>query len=570
MTLNERARLKLLTGPDGGFPLSELIVDGQLLETFDREPRTLRDAFLATRSHGDRLAVAYRDERWTYTDQWSLVIALAHGLRDDLGLRQGDRLGLAMRNYPEFIFTFWAAQLLGAVVVPFNGWLKQQELTELVARARPAVLVADQERISLLTSGNRSDSGVGTIVGVRCETLPGGVIDFKELLTRRGQIDEPPTVAIETEDVATIMFTSGTTARPKGVEHSHRNHSASLLNKFIRAVRVTPPNSSTPLRVLPPVPSVKLVTFPFFHIAGMNTLYTAAYSGHTLVLMYKWNAEEALSLVETEGVNELAGPPFVVQTFLDAAVDSPWDLSSLRVMGLGGASAPKELIAQLSRQFGEQVTPRTGYGLTETTSGVVSISADDFRRHPDSVGRPLPTVDIAILGEKGERLDPGREGEIAVRAPQVVRGYLDLDEAEEFQDGWFRTGDLGKFDDEGLLYIVGRLKDVVIRGGENINCAEVESALNEHPEVIESAALGAPHRTLGEELVAVVRKAPGSSLDESRLREFAAARLAAFKVPVRFALVDEELPRTPSGKIIKREIIGQHGLDELVRPTAHG
>lgn len=567
MVLDEASRLRILTAPGGAFPLTELVADGVRLQMFDRDPRTMRDAFLATATHGDRLAVVYGDERWTYAEQWDEVVALAHALRDDLGVEKGDHIGIVMRNYPEFIFSFWAAQLVGAVVVPFNAWLKTRELSELIAQSRPKVLFADRERIALLAGEDLSARGVSSLVAVRTDGVAEDAFAFSDLVTRKGEVTAPPPCDIEPEEPSTILFTSGTTGLPKGARHSHRNHSASLLNKLIRAVRVIPSTESSPLEVLPPAPSVKLVTFPFFHIAGMNTLYTAAYSGHTVVLMYKWDADEALRLIETEGVSELAGPPFVIQTFLAAAADMSRNLSSLRVIGMGGSAAPVRVIHEIAERFGSQVTPRSGYGMTETTSGVVSISAAEFQAHPDSVGRPLPTAEVAILGEDGTPVDAGCEGEIAIRGPQVVRGYYDSDESVEFRDGWFHTGDLGRIDENGLIYIVGRLKDIVIRGGENINCSEVEAVLTAHHDVIEAAVFGVPHATLGEELVAIVRVDEESALDAGDLRAFVAERLAAFKVPARIALTHVPLPRTPSGKIIKRDIAETVQVTELLEPV---
>ncbi|MET7392010.1 class I adenylate-forming enzyme family protein [Dactylosporangium sp. NPDC005572] len=570
MPLDETSRLRILTAPGGPFPLTERVVDGIRLEMFDRDPRTMRDAFLATLAHGDRPAVVYGDERWTYAEQWDIVVALAHALRDDLGVVKGDHVGIAMRNYPEFVFAFWALELLGAVVVPFNGWLKTPELADLVAEARPTVLFADRERIALLRDVDLAASGVRRVVGVRCAANDGSFVDFADLLTGVGAFVEPPACTISPDDPSTLLFTSGTTGRPKGAVHTHRNHTASLLNKYIRAVRIIPSTDGGAPRVAPPAPSVKLVTFPFFHVAGLNTLYTAAYSGHALVLMYKWDAEEALRLIEAEGANELAGPPFVIQTFLAAAATTTRDLGSLRILGMGGSAAPVRLITQIADRFGTAVTPRTGYGMTETTSGVVSISAAEFAAHPDSVGRPLPTAEVALLGEDGQVLGQGEEGEIAIRGPQVVSGYYRMPDSEEFRDGWFRTGDLGRIDEDGLIYIVGRLKDIVIRGGENINCAEVEAALNAHPDVVEAAAFGAPHPTLGEELVAIVRVHDASTVEPDELRSFLADRLAGFKVPARIALSRSMLPRTPSGKIVKRDIAQQMQVAGILQPAGGG
>ncbi|MEX5635888.1 class I adenylate-forming enzyme family protein [Parafrankia sp. FMc2] len=579
MPLDEVSRLRILTAPGGPFPLAEIDLGHGTVEVFDRDPRTMRGAFLSTAAHADRTALVYQGRRWTYQDQWDTVVALSYALRG-LGVAKGDRVGIAMRNYPEFVFSFWATQLIGAVAVPYNGWLRTRELVEVMSESGPVVLVADRERIALLADIDLAGMGVRTVVAVRCEETPAAlseVVDFDALVAgaadaggaaAAGSVLGPPEADVSPEDPSTIMFSSGTTAKPKGVMHSHRNHTASLLNKAIRAVRIVPATLEGPHEILPPAPSTKVVTFPLFHVAGLNTLYTAAYSGHALVLMYKWDAEEAVRLVEAEQANEVAGPPFVVQSFLAAAAATTHDLSSLRIIGMGGSAAPTTMIDAVAERFGEQVMVRTGYGLTETTSGVVSISAADFAEHPDSVGRPLPTVEVAILDEKSERLGVGEEGEIAIRGPQVVAGYLGLPDADDFRDGWFRTGDLGRIDDSGLIYIVGRLKDTVIRGGENIQCAEVEAVLIAHPDVVEAAAFGAPHPTLGEELVAVVRPRPGAVVAAEELRVFAAERLAAFKIPVRIAVSDIPLPRTPSGKVIKREIVSTLRLDDLVRPSA--
>ncbi len=558
MRADER-RMAVLTSPGGAFPLVERLVDGVPMEFFDRDPYTLRDAFLATRGHGDRLALVYEDERYTYADQWRIVVTLAHALQGRLGVGPGDRVAVAMRNYPDFVFWFWAAQLVGGVVVPLNAWLTGPELEPLLDAARPAVLVADRERVERLRGVDLAARDVRTVVGVRCEesgSWPGTEwLDGADLLTHPedAELPEPPAAEIRPSDPATILFTSGTTGPPKAVAGTHLNHSASLLNKLIRAV----PLSADGRSAAPVPPSTRLLTFPFFHIAGISNLYTAAYSGHLLVLMYKWDTREALRLIEVEGVRELAGPPFVVQTFLDAARTTGRDLSSLRSMGMGGSAAPTHLIQAVHELFGGTVTPRTGYGLTETTSGVVSIAGAEFVAHPGSVGRPLPTVQVRIQDEHGHPLPPGTEGEVAIRGPQVVRGYLGDAASAAFAGGWFLSGDTGRIDDEGLLHLVGRLKDVVIRGGENINCSEVEGCLDAHPDVLESAAFGLPHPTLGEELVALVRLRPGSPADGAALRDHVAARLAAFKTPARVLLSDDPLPRTASGKLLKRGLPAQ-------------
>ncbi|MBK1787098.1 class I adenylate-forming enzyme family protein [Prauserella cavernicola] len=564
MVLDDKRRLELLTAPGGAFPLRDRTVGGRTVTVFDRDPRTLRDAFLALRRHGDALAIGYRDEHYSHADVWARTARLAHVLRDEFGIAKGDRVGIAMRNYPEFVFVFGAAQLLGAVAVPFNAWLKGPELAELVAEAKPTVLFADRERIQLTR-----DAGIAApqLIGVRCAELPDGVTDYAELLGELSPELDAPETAVTPDDVATILFTSGTTGRPKAAVHTHLNHSASLLNKLIRAVPVTEPDDGGPVVVSPPPRSCKLVTFPFFHIAGLNTLYNTLYAGQSLILMYKWDASEAVRLIEAERVTELSGPPYIVQTFLSAARDTGRDLSSLRALGMGGAAAPAHVIEQARAVLGEAVIPRTGYGMTETTSGVVAISAADFARRPASVGRALPTAEIAILDREGKVLGADSEGEVAVRGPQVIQGYEGAESDESFSGGWFRTGDLGRIDADGFVFLVGRIKDIVIRGGENISCSEVEVALGSHPQVHEAAALGAPHPALGEELVAIVHLADGSTVSAEDLRDHTAARLAPFKVPARIAIIHRPLPRTASGKVVKRELAGELNLGWLLDPA---
>ena len=567
MVLDEKRRLELLTSPGGAFPLRDRAVGGRTLQVFDRDPRTLRDAFIATEAYGDRPAIGYRDEHWTYRDLWAEMTQLAHALRSEFGIANGDRVGIAMRNYPEFVFIFGAIQLLGAVAVPFNAWLKGKELANQVAEAGPKVLFADGERIRLVREFDLDGTAGTTLVGVRCSETVHGVTGYAGLI-ERGTLTAAtvPPATVTPDDLSTILFTSGTTGRPKAAMHTHLNHSASLLNKLIRAVRVEVPEDGGPVRVSPAPPSVKLVTFPFFHIAGLNTLYNTLYAGQTLILMYKWDAEEAVRLVEAEKVNELSGPPFMVSTFLAAARTSDRDLSSLRSLGMGGAAAPADVIDQARGILGESVIPRTGYGMTETTSGVVAISGADFAKRPASVGRPLPTAEVAIMDPAGQIVGTDVEGEVVVRGPQVISGYAGTGSDENFTDGWFRTGDVGRIDAEGFIYLQGRIKDIVIRGGENISCAEVESCLATHPDVVEAVALGAPHPTRGEELVAIVHVRGDTTVSAEDLRRYAADRLAAFKVPARIALIHGSLPRTASGKIVKRQLSEQLDLAWLLDP----
>ncbi|MCW2495266.1 AMP-binding protein [Jatrophihabitans sp.] len=545
-----------LTAPGSLFPLVERVVDGKTLQLYDRDPRTLRDAFLHTRDFGSEDAVVYEGERYTFAEQYDIVLRLAHQLHGRLGVGKGDRVAIAMRNYPEWIFSFWATQVLGAVAIPINAWLAGAELAGILTDCRPDVLIADEERIERMMAAGARPVTLRTVIGVRCRQILPDVIPFEELASTPPPDDSFPAAEVTAEDVSTILFTSGTTGRAKGVIGRHFNHSASLLNKLIRNyTRPLPVDADLSTLGRPPA-SNKLTTYPFFHIAGLNTLYSATYSGHKMVLMYKWDVQEALRIMEAEQINEMAGAPFVVQGLLDAIKVSDRDVSHLTSLGLGGSASPTQLILDIHETFEGRVDARTGYGLTETTSGVVAIAGRNWVERPGSVGTALPTAVIAAMGEDGAILAPGEVGEIVIRGPQVVTGYENLPEetAEAFRDGWFRTGDLGRIDPDGYVYIVGRLKDLVIRGGENIVSAEVELCLVNHPDVVEAAVVGMPHPSLGEEPAAIVRLRQGASAGESELRAWVSHHLAAFKVPVRIVFVDEPLPRTASGKLVKQSL----------------
>lgn len=543
MTTRPRSMAEL-TAPGGLFPLVSRTVNGVELRVYDRDPRTLRDAFLATRAYGGQTAVVYQDERYTFADQWDIVVALARRLRLDFGVRAGDRVAIAMRNYPEWIFSFWASQLLGAVTVPLNAWLTAPELGALIADCEPVLIIADQDRIDRVRAAEGATPAARLpVIGVRTEGDQAGVTRYADLVREIGGA-EPPDAVIDQDDIATILYTSGTTGRPKGAVGTHLNHTASLLNKLIRAELGGAAQGSN-----------KLVTYPFFHIAGINTMYSATYSGHLMVLMYKWDVEDALELIERERVTEMSGAPFVIRTFIEAAVKSERDLSSLNSIGLGGSAAPAQLITDVYEYFDGKVSPRTGFGSTETTSGVVAIGGKTYVERPDSVGTILPGVEMRVV-DGDTPVPDGELGEIVFKGPQVVSGYWHAPEvtAATFRDGWFHTGDTGRIDPDGYLYILGRIKDIVIRGGENISCGEVEGCLGNHPDVIEVAAYGVPHPTLGEELGVVVCLTAGSTATPDALRRFVAERLAAFKVPAHVFLSRPPLPRTASGKVIKREL----------------
>ncbi|WP_345419937.1 class I adenylate-forming enzyme family protein [Pseudonocardia xishanensis] len=364
-----------------------------------------------------------------------------------------------------------------------------------------------------------------------------------------------PDVPVDPDDDATILYTSGTTGRPKGAVGTHRNHCTNILNTLLGArVTATIAHGGVPPEPDPAAPQPGgLCTFPLFHIAGITSLTFTPLTGGKLVTQYRWDPAEAVELVRRERLTGVSGVPTVGRQFVERAVGEP-GLETLTALSMGGAPIPPDLVGLVDTQFAAPVSSANGYGLTETTSAVVANGGQDYVSHPDSVGRLVPGADLRIVDPgTGEDAEPGEVGELWFRGPNVVRGYWNNPEgtAAAFTDGWFHTGDLGVVRD-GWVYVVDRMKDVVIRGGENIYCAEVEAALFEHPAVADVALVGVPHDRLGEQAVAVVTTRAEVTAEE--LQQHVRARLAGFKVPERVVFRAEPLPRTPSGKVLKREL----------------
>jgi long-chain acyl-CoA synthetase len=458
-----------------------------------------------------------------------------------------------MRNYPEWVSSFWAIQCAGAIAVTLNAWWTGDELAYGFEDSGARVAFLDDERVARLAP-HRAEIPLEHALLARAATPLPGTIGLAAAL---GKVQPAAldAVAIAPEDCATIMYTSGTTGRAKGALATHRNHVTNLMNSQLGAA-LAAAMAPTPTQTVPAVQPAALQTFPFFHIGGLSGLYVMTAFGAKLALMYRWDAGEALELVEREGLRSLSGVPTVVRQLLERARAEGRRLPSLSGISSGGAPVPPDLIDGIGAQFERRVAPGNGYGLTETTSAVISNGGEDYFRRPDSVGRPVPVAEARIVKDDGSDAADGEIGEVWIRGPNVVRGYWNKPEAtaESFGGGWFRTGDLGYRNAEGFYYVVDRKKDVVIRGGENVYCAEVEAVLFEHPDVVDVAIIGLPDRMLGEEVAAVVQLRENAVADPAALQARVAARLARFKVPTKIFFIDEPLPRTATGKVLKREL----------------
>ena len=547
-----------LTAPGQPLEMEERVIRGVPTRVWKNAPPTLAAILELSRSHGDADFMVYEDDRWSFERHFLACAHLAGILKDRYGVKKGDRVAIAMRNFPEWSVAFWASVAIGAVVVPLNAWWTGAELVYGLGDSGSTLLFCDSERLERLTPELEHLPGLRILVARAGDTsLDGGAEHLDDVLGEVPTDARLPAVDVDSEDDATIFYTSGTTGHPKGVLGTQRNICGNLLSlRFVNmraALRGAVPNAKP---TTGSVQGVYLLSVPFFHATGCHSILVANLAaGNKLVIMHKWDAGRALELIEREKVATFGGVPAMVWQVLTHPDFAKRDLSSVRSIGYGGAPAAPELVRKIEEMFPGR-TPSNGYGMTETSSVTTMNMGVDYLRHPDSVGVPIPVCDVKVVGAGEEALANGEVGELWIKGPNVVKGYFGKPEATaaSFSDGWVHTGDLARIDDEGFVYLVDRAKDLLIRGGENISSVEVESALYEHPAVTDAAVIGIPHQILGDEVGAVVHTAPGTSVTEAELKAHVAERLAGFKVPVRIWFFEEPLPRNPAGKILKKDL----------------
>jgi long-chain acyl-CoA synthetase len=472
-----------LTAPGARFEMEEVAIRGVPTRVWKNSPPSLPLLARYSRLHGERLLTVYEDERISFEASFRAAAALAAELQR-LGVAKGDRVALAMANLPEWPVAFFAITALGAIAVPLNAWWTGAELEYGLADSGARVLICDADRHARLAPHLASLDALEHVLvsrgdvpapARRLEQIIGAAPSWKDLPAA-----DLPAVPVDTDDDATILYTSGTTGRPKGALGTHRNLMTNILSNGYSAARAALRRGEAPPE---PEPKTILLVIPMFHATALSAvLMGTMVAGHTLVFMRKWDPLDALALIERERVGYTGGVPTVAWQILEHPERPRFDLTSLEAISYGGAPSAPELVRRIWREFG--ALPGNGWGMTETTATVTSHVGEEYLNRPESAGPPVPVADLRIMSPDGAReLPVGEVGELWAKGPQIVKGYWNKPEAtaETFVDGWVRTGDLARLDEEGFLFIVDRAKDMIIRGGENIYSIEVENILYGHP-----------------------------------------------------------------------------------------
>ena len=542
-----------LTAPGAPFEIVEIPVRGNNIRMYKNAPPSVRELWLSTAAYGDRDYLVYENDRLTYAQAHAQVNAIAAWLFAQ-GVQPGDRVAIAMRNYPEWMLLYWACLSIGVAAVGMNAWWVTDEMEYAIKDSAPKVIFADVERLARILERPAMAQGA-KLVAVRTEA-PAGVIPYAEVIAGGGAM---PQVSVDPDADACIFYTSGTTGNPKGAQLTHRGCIANLMNMGfsgqVQALAVAKATGVVPNPEDAPIPAA-LITTPLFHVTANNCgAYAVTAGGGKLVLMYRWDAGEALRLIAKEKITAMSGVPTMAREVINHPDFATTDTSSLLTLGGGGAQLPPDLVAKIDGAV-KTARPNTGYGMTETCGIITAVSADFFVDKPDSCGPAMPAFEAKCVDDDGNAVPAGQVGELWVKGAPVIKGYINRPEAtaESITDGWLHTGDVARIDEDGFIFIVDRKKDMVLRGGENVYCAEVEAGIFRHPAVAEVTVFGVPDERLGEEVGAAVLLRPGATVSPEELREHLIGLMAKHKVPRYLWFMNDPLPRNASGKFLKRQL----------------
>ena len=541
-----------VTGPGQVFELIDAEVLGVKTRVFKNAPAHLGQLFAGARAHGDKPFLVYENETYTFTQAMDRVDALASLLVNTYGVKKGDRVAVAMRNFPEWVMSFAAIISVGGINVSMNSWWTEDEMDFALEDSGATVLICDQQRFDI-GAASCVTKNIKVLV-VRAEKpLPAGVDKWEDVLPLG---DKHPGADIDPDDDATILYTSGTTGRPKGAVSTHRAILSSIFafsarnNVFLM--------SGTKLKEVdgPDVPTSFILIVPLFHVTGCVPVMMSCFvAGLKLAIMYKWDPEKALEMIEREKITNFVGVPTQSWDLVNSPAFSKYDTSSLRAVGGGGAPSPASLVGKVNDKV-KNGNPQLGYGMTETNAFGPAITGSDYLSHPTSTGRATWPMIVEVRDENLKSVPTGQSGEIWFFGPMLIRGYWNRPDAtaETIVDGWLRSGDLGRLDADGFIYVEDRVKDMILRAGDNVYGAEVESAIYEHPAVHEAAVFGVPHERLGEEVGVAILPNDGMTLTPKELWAFLDDKIAKYKIPTQVVIMSEALPRNAAGKFLKREL----------------
>jgi long-chain acyl-CoA synthetase len=558
----------LMTAPGAKFEMEEKSINGIRLRTYKNAPATLRDIVINSLGWADREYIVYQDERVTFGANYKAAVKLANKLRDEFGVKKGDRVAVVMRNYPQWPVSFFAPLLIGAITTPLNSWWTGEELEYGLADSGAKVAIVDPEKLERIREHLPKLTQLKTIIVARGGEDEGDptIVSMEKLIGPAKSWASLPDVSapeadVQPDDDATIMYTSGTTGKPKGALATHRAIVSNVFNGMsCQARHFLRQGEAPPVRDPKIDPQrVALLAIPFFHATGaFSNLVPAIMNADKIVTMYKWDPGDALEIIQREKITTIGGVPAIAWQVLEHPDRDKYDLSSIAIVGYGGAPSAPALVATIKKRFPDAL-PSNGWGMTETCAASCVNFGKDYEKRPDSCGAPGVAMDFKIVGEKGETLGPNQVGELWVKGPNNCKLYWNKPEAtaKTYIDGWVVTGDVGYMDEEGFTFLTDRAKDMLIRGGENVYCIEVENALYEHPAIMDAAVVGIPHKVLGEEVGAVVQVKPDMNATQDELRAFVAQRIAGFKVPVEVQIQRDPLPRNANGKIMKNELRGR-------------
>lgn len=555
------ARLKDIVAahkaPEAELAIHDEVVDGLELRVFSKIPENLGQFYQLGLTEPDLPFLVYQHERYTFAESLDMAHRLARVMLEKYGIERGQRVAICARNSPEWCLAYMATTLIGAIVVPMNSWWQGPELEYGLRDSGSRLVFADPARARQMQPYLEALNI--ELIQIKPENASASAPEFYSLLDGVAPLSaaEISALNVQADDDASIMYTSGSTGEPKGVLSSHRAIiSAPYTWKFVKEINeILRPELQEDN---PEFQTAILANVPLFHVTGSHAQFLACFLySRKFVMMYKWDPDQALELIEAERISVFHGVPTMTWELMHSERFAETDLRSLRQVQSGGAPRPPEHLKLMEASFPEKALPGLGYGLTETNAIGAIISGKFYSARPNSTGRPSPPVtDVKIVDEQGNSLDAEEVGEICIKGPTIMKGYWNKPEAtaEVLKDGWFHTGDIGYLDSLGFLIISDRAKDIVIRGGENIGCAEVEYAISEHPAVNEVSVYGIPDERLGEIPAATVMLKKDVQLDASALQEFLKDKIAAFKIPEIFRFQHEKLPRIGTGKIAKRQL----------------